>query len=205
MFCSQLDDVLARSMAASTESSADTAAGGGALGESLLGSGMVFLAGLVLFAAVAVRVLLGAGAQTGKRRKKGTSSPLPHVPHWVSAWLVTSSIIVVWDASFVLRRPQSFDEPLYLPYRDYVKVDRLYGDLSDAFVWGQAVVNLLEVALNLVALYFVSQSNTESIRDEDPRGSPMAKTYLVMKWFSKKAENNYAEHLKSVGWMDLNP
>lgn len=76
-------------------------------------------------------------------------------PKWVSTWLVISSIICVWDASFVLLRPASFDMVLWAPYADYIQVDKLYGNVEDSFVWSQSILNLLEVALNLYTLSLV--------------------------------------------------
>ena len=73
-------------------------------------------------------------------------------PRWVSAWLVITSVIVIWDASFVLSRPASFAHILWAPYRDYIVVDTLYGNVQDSFVWSQSILNLVEVFLNVVSL-----------------------------------------------------
>jgi hypothetical protein len=73
-------------------------------------------------------------------------------PKWVAIWLTVSSLICLWDASFVLLRPASFDIPLWAPYLDYIQVDKLYGNVEDTFVWSQSIMNLLEVGLNLYSL-----------------------------------------------------
>ena len=57
-----------------------------------------------------------------------------YFPKWVSVWLCITTLIVLWDASFVLNRPASFTNMIWYPYRDYVKIDMLYGDMEDAFV-----------------------------------------------------------------------
>ena len=79
---------------------------------------------------------------------------------WISLWLMVSSCICTWDASFVFNRQtslDSFNNPLWAPYRDYVQVDRLYGKVDNDFVWSQSVLNVLEICINLLALNFLSQ------------------------------------------------
>ena len=76
-------------------------------------------------------------------------------PLRVAQWLVISSMICVWDASFVLLRPWSFDHPLWSPYRDYVQVDKLYGDLESDFVWSQSILNVAEICVNALALFML--------------------------------------------------
>ena len=61
-------------------------------------------------------------------------------------------MIVLWDASFVLNRPASFSNLIWYPYRDYVEIDKLYGDMDDAFVVAQSYMNIVEASMNLVAL-----------------------------------------------------
>jgi len=71
---------------------------------------------------------------------------------WVQIWLAISSLICVWDAFFVLNRPDSFENLIWSPYKDYVKVDKMYGDMKDDFVYSQSIMNLVEVSLNIFAL-----------------------------------------------------
>ena len=73
-------------------------------------------------------------------------------PLWLARWLALSSLIVFWDAAFVLLRPWSMKQLLWQPYEQYVQIDRLYGDMDDSFVYSQSCVNLLENAMNLWAL-----------------------------------------------------
>ena len=75
-----------------------------------------------------------------------------YFPKWVSIWLCITTIIVLWDASFVLNRPASFTNVIWYPYRDYVQVDKIYGDMEDPFVVAQSYMNLVEVTLNVISL-----------------------------------------------------
>ena len=52
----------------------------------------------------------------------------------------------------MLTRPDSFDNPIWSPYKDYIKVDKMYGDLEDDFVVSQSIMNLLEISMNIFAL-----------------------------------------------------
>jgi len=86
------------------------------------------------------------------------------VPGWARAWLAVSSVVVLWDASYVLLQPHSFYPEgrygaIWIPYAKYATVDKLYS--REAFEdfhrgtegWGvtQSTMNLVEVAL--LALY----------------------------------------------------
>jgi hypothetical protein len=73
-------------------------------------------------------------------------------PKWVAIWLIVSTLICLWDASFVMFRPDSFDIMLWAPYADYIRVDKLYGNVDDSFVWSQSVMNIVECGLNIYAL-----------------------------------------------------
>ena len=73
--------------------------------------------------------VLGVGATFALVFLRGLrSSPL--FPLWVARWLAMSSLIVTWDALFVLLRPWSMSQLLWAPYRDYVAIDRLYADVD---------------------------------------------------------------------------
>lgn len=77
-------------------------------------------------------------------------------PRWVMLWLLVSIAITGWDASFVLMRPHSLPGGdlafLWPPYETYVVVDHGYGDLTNGWISGQAVMTLVEVLLGLTAL-----------------------------------------------------
>lgn len=78
------------------------------------------------------------------------------IPGWLMIWLVASSLIVIYDASYVLQRPASMEGgPLfhiYSPYALYIQFDTLYGNLKDSFVVIQSWLNLVEVTLALSAV-----------------------------------------------------
>eukprot|EP00939_MAST-03C_sp_MAST-3C-sp1_P000889 g889.t1 len=81
---------------------------------------------------------------------RGSSSPF--FPKWLAIWLLISSCICTWDFAFVLYRPLSFEHPLWSPYKDYVKVDKLYANIQDDFVFCQSIMNFVEVCLNVASL-----------------------------------------------------
>ena len=78
------------------------------------------------------------------------------VPKWLNIWLVLSSLIVIFDASYVLLRPASMRGghlfPYFSPYELYIQFDTLYGNLTDSFVVIQSWLNLVEVSLILLAV-----------------------------------------------------
>ena len=83
-----------------------------------------------------------------------------YFPKWVAIWLVISSMICTCDASFVFNRVtslDSFNTPIWSPYKDYVQVDKLYASLDNDFVWSQSVLNVLEICLNLFALHLLTR------------------------------------------------
>ena len=90
-----------------------------------------------------------------KKASAPTSSPIA-IPTWMLSWLLISSLLVVYDAAFVLTRPASFPKGslhwLFFPYDSYVQYDPVYLDVHDTFGIAQAWINLLEVAVILLAL-----------------------------------------------------
>ena len=70
-----------------------------------------------------------------------------YISKGVYLWLIVSSLIVIYDASYVLLRPHSLKggkyEHIYQPYQLYIKFDTLYGDNQDPF-------NIIQSWLNLV-------------------------------------------------------
>ena len=63
-------------------------------------------------------------------------------------WLAISTLLILWDVTFVLARP---DFVLWAPYDQYVKIDLGYAH-PDGFVRAQAVMSLLEIAVLLVGI-----------------------------------------------------
>ncbi|RMX57083.1 hypothetical protein pdam_00008222 [Pocillopora damicornis] len=79
-----------------------------------------------------------------------------NLPFWVSAWLFISGIICTIDALFVILRPHTLPggkwNHIVQPYNLYLQVDLRYSDLTDTFVKGISLMNLVEVFLNYVVL-----------------------------------------------------
>jgi hypothetical protein len=77
------------------------------------------------------------------------------VPKGIYLWLVLSALIVIYDAAYVLLRPDSMSGGslfhIFSAYDLYIKFDTLYGNLTDSFVVIQSWLNLLEAALILAA------------------------------------------------------
>jgi len=84
-------------------------------------------------------------------------------PQWVVYWLVITSIVCLYDASYVLLRLfGSAEHPVWAPYKMYVKVDKLYENLEDDFVVCQSYMNLVEVALNIFALGLLRSGDSKA-------------------------------------------
>jgi hypothetical protein len=97
--------------------------------------------------------------------------PAPAViPAWSWYWLVISSIVVLWDASYCLLRPRSMQGGdlywIYKPYSLYIAVDKMYGDLKGetvlSFIIIQSWCNLAESALNFLAAYLSKQAGAST-------------------------------------------
>jgi hypothetical protein len=78
------------------------------------------------------------------------------LPRWILIWFAISLPLVVWDVAFVLLRPASMPGGglafLWAPYAKYITIDRSYGDLGNGFVWAQAIMSCVEVAIAIGAL-----------------------------------------------------
>ncbi|KAF8324917.1 uncharacterized protein EI90DRAFT_3146783 [Cantharellus anzutake] len=100
---------------------------------------------------------------------------------WISVWFALSTLIVTWDAGYLLLRPRSMQGGdlfwLWRPYHLYSKIDYLmYRRIGlwaaalaegDGFPSAQALMNLAENILNLLYLYQVHLS-------PDPSTAPIA-------------------------------
>ena len=88
---------------------------------------------------------------------KNPAMALAKWPWWIKLWLFVSSLVVLWDASFVLLRPRSMEGGdlfwIWTPYKTYCSIDKLYCDLQDNWVVAQSYANLVESALNFFALF----------------------------------------------------
>ena len=83
-------------------------------------------------------------------------------------WLALSGIIVIYDACFVLLRPETLPggkyAAIYSPYQLYIKYDTLYGNMQDSFVVIQSQLNLIEVFMSFVAVFLsISSCRTKKI------------------------------------------
>ena len=77
-------------------------------------------------------------------------------------WLVVSSIIVYFDAFYVLMRPETLAGGKYYhifkPYELYVQFDTLYGMNNDSFVIIQSWLNIFESTLTLIGVVLAISS-----------------------------------------------
>lgn len=95
-------------------------------------------------------------ASSSSQPSASSLPPADRLPRWVILWLALAAVVVTWDALFVLNRPASMPggplHALWKPYGLYVQVDHRYGNLQDPFVVAQSYMNLIEIALGLLAL-----------------------------------------------------
>lgn len=70
-----------------------------------------------------------------------------YIPKPLYIWLILSSFVVIYDASYVLLRPDTMVGGKYFQYFSaydlYIKFDTLYGNLTDSFVVIQSWLNLV--------------------------------------------------------------
>ena len=121
----------------------------GTIGMSTLQTGSIALVGIVMIAGI-----------LGNFVRRAFDSPSMYFPQWIAVWLAISTLICTWDASFVLNREtsiDSFNNPIWMPYQDYVKVDQLYGKVNNDFVFSQSILNIVEICINILALYLLSK------------------------------------------------
>lgn len=78
------------------------------------------------------------------------------IPKFVTIWIIIASILVTWDAAFVLSRPHSMAGGhlfwLFQPYAKYISVDLLYGNMKNSFVVAQAWLNIFEILGGVLSL-----------------------------------------------------
>ena len=89
------------------------------------------------------------------------------IPTFLKGWFIISALIVFFDASFVLQRPESLKGgnlyKYYFLYDNYIIYDTLYASLTDSFVIIQSWLNIVEGIL-LIFSVLLSFSNKVSIR-----------------------------------------
>ncbi|KAG6813672.1 hypothetical protein H0H92_008520 [Tricholoma furcatifolium] len=85
----------------------------------------------------------------------------PKTYGWISTWFVLTAPLMLWDAGYCLMRPRSMVGGdlhwIWKPYELYEKVDYVYGvqafENGEGFAGAAAVLNVLEISMNLVYLY----------------------------------------------------
>ncbi|KAL6066735.1 hypothetical protein QOT17_009319 [Balamuthia mandrillaris] len=87
-------------------------------------------------------------------------------PGWMLFWLYVGSLIVLWDASYILLRPRTMKggdlETFWYPYQTYILADKRYGDLNDSFGIAQSWMNLVEVAICFIGLFQYHKGNSSA-------------------------------------------
>jgi len=89
------------------------------------------------------------------------------LPRWVVLWMGLSTLVVIWDALFILFRPASFPggELGFLwdfAYSIYMEVDRAYADQGNTYIHALATMSLLEACLVYWGLYAHKQENNRA-------------------------------------------
>jgi hypothetical protein len=78
------------------------------------------------------------------------------IPAWIKVWFFLSSLIVFFDAFFIINRPLTLKGGpyyhIYFLYDNYTIYDTLYASLTDKFVVIQSWLNIVEGFLLLFAL-----------------------------------------------------
>ncbi|XP_062513611.1 uncharacterized protein LOC134189387 [Corticium candelabrum] len=85
------------------------------------------------------------------------------IPDWVALWLVATSLICAYDATFVLLRPRTLEGGdlsfIFPGHVYYTTIDIKYGDMEDQFVIAQSILNLFEIILNVITLVMHCRSD----------------------------------------------
>ncbi|KJH51240.1 hypothetical protein DICVIV_02605 [Dictyocaulus viviparus] len=90
-----------------------------------------------------------------KKSHKKTSRKR-YLPLWIEIWLVVSSTLCFLDVIFTMLRPhttEGFLAVVFYGWNLYASVDVRYADTKDIVTCGTGRVMLIEIVLNLVALY----------------------------------------------------
>ena len=87
------------------------------------------------------------------------------VPLSVRIWLLISSIIVTWDYTFVLLRPETLPggslHSYYWPYAKYIQLDTLYSNPKDRFLYFQSWFNCFESILAFSSLLILMRKGRQ--------------------------------------------
>ncbi|KAK9453527.1 hypothetical protein V1511DRAFT_504977 [Dipodascopsis uninucleata] len=93
-------------------------------------------------------------------------------PLFFTIWIIVSSILVFWDATYMLLRPHSMPGGklhfFWKPYALYGEIDQVYGVLAlednHGFSAAQSILTLVEMVFNLIYLYLVCSKKNERCR-----------------------------------------
>ncbi|KIH57806.1 hypothetical protein ANCDUO_12000 [Ancylostoma duodenale] len=78
------------------------------------------------------------------------------LPLWIEVWLAMSAIICFLDVMFTMLRPHTTEGVLagiYYGWNLYASVDVRYADTKDIVTCATGRVMLVEIAMNLIAVY----------------------------------------------------
>ena len=80
------------------------------------------------------------------------------LPRWVVLWMGISTLVVIWDALFILLRPASFPGGSLgfiweFGYVLYMGVDRAYADQANTYLHALATMSLFEACIVGVGIY----------------------------------------------------
>jgi hypothetical protein len=88
------------------------------------------------------------------------------VPKPLYLWLFLSAVIVLFDAAYVLLRPDTLQGGKYFsifaPYDIYIKFDTLYAANTDSFVVIQSWLNIVEALLLFLAIFLSTRARLSS-------------------------------------------
>jgi hypothetical protein len=81
----------------------------------------------------------------------------PSLPKWVKVWFVIIGVMVLYDSSFVLNRPNSLPgyplSKFWGVFSYYLPVDKSFGDMKNSFLVAWSYINAVEAALSFLAVY----------------------------------------------------
>ena len=94
-------------------------------------------------------------------------SQVQRLPTWIFWWLALSTVVVVWDALFVLCRPASFPGGEWgfiwsFAYTIYMAVDLSYADVTNRVIEAMAIMSLIEACIVGVALRLDSRGRSKT-------------------------------------------
>ncbi|KNZ71260.1 hypothetical protein J132_00097 [Termitomyces sp. J132] len=79
---------------------------------------------------------------------------------WITIWFALTAPLMLWDAGYCLMRPRSMvGGDLHWIWKPYELYEKVYGvqayENGEGFAGAAAVLNVLEITMNLIYLYLV--------------------------------------------------